>query len=74
MSKNDAEWADYRARIALVFGSCWECLRPCPECRAWARARAFGREPTSDYADAIEETYRAAGASRAAMLSAPEGE
>jgi hypothetical protein len=28
-------------------------------CQAWARAKAFGREPTCDFAEACAEAYEA---------------
>jgi len=53
-------WQEYRRRRDVVFSMCSDCHRPCPQCCAWARATAFGREYVGDFAEAIAETYRAA--------------
>lgn len=52
-------WADYRHRCDALFSACWDCPRPCAVCREWARATAFGHEPSPDFAEACEDTYRA---------------
>lgn len=57
---NRAEkWAEYRRRRDAVFSACWDCERPCSACCAWAQATAFNRVPTSDFAEACQDTYDA---------------
>ena len=58
MTPRQAKWKDYRAILKVLYSACWDCERPCVACQDWARATAFGRTPTGDYAEACADTYR----------------
>lgn len=58
-----AKWQEYRRIRDLMFSICWDCPKPCPGCREWARCKAFGT--TSKHLDrddlrASEDWYRVA--------------
>jgi hypothetical protein len=53
------KWIEYRRILRALYRTCWDCERPCCQCQAWARAKAFGREPTCDFAEACAEAYEA---------------
>jgi hypothetical protein len=58
MTPSQMKWKDYRAILRVLYSACCSCDRPCVACQDWARAMAFGRKPTGDYADACANTYR----------------
>jgi len=57
-SPRQIKWKAYREILGMLYSACWQCPRPCDACRDWARATAFGRVPTGDFAEACAETYR----------------
>lgn len=58
MSRKD-KWAEYRRILRALYSTCWDCPRPCSECQAWSRAKAFGRQPTNYLAKECAEAYEA---------------
>jgi len=57
MTTRADKWNEYRRIRGVLYSTCWECERPCSECMAWARAKAFGREPTNYLAKECAESY-----------------
>jgi RNA polymerase-binding transcription factor DksA len=57
MATRAEKWADYHRRVKALYAYCWDCERPCSECRLWARETAFGRKPTGWAADTCTEIY-----------------
>lgn len=53
------KWAEYRRVLSTIYSACWDCPRPCPECREWACAKAFGRTPKTYLAEECAATYDA---------------
>lgn len=53
------KWDEYRRIRDVAFSVCWDCPRPCADCREWARAKAFGRIPKTYLAEECAEAYEA---------------
>lgn len=53
------KWAEYRRIRDALHAVCWDCPRPCSECREWARSKAFGREPKTYLAEECSFAYEA---------------
>jgi hypothetical protein len=54
------KWAEYRRIRDAIYSACWDCPRPCADCREWARLKAFGHETKDHWLDeACSETYEA---------------
>jgi hypothetical protein len=52
------KWAEYRRRVKILYSWCWDCERPCAECRLWARQTAFGKPATGWLAKECAEVYQ----------------
>jgi hypothetical protein len=59
MNRQD-KWAEYHRILSVVYSACWDCQRPCADCRDWARRKAFtGREDGGSIPTACAATYAA---------------